>query len=324
MPPHKQKLIVLCGPTGVGKTELALQIAARFSCEIVGVDSMQVYRHMDIGTAKPTLAERKRIPHYLIDIVDPDDNYTLGRFVEDAGETIRTICSHGHIPLLVGGTGLYFRGVLEGVFDESALAAEDSGDNARQKSKAIKQALRKRLEAEGNEALYRELREVDPASAERIHPNDTQRLLRALEIYHATGIPWSQHLAGQQQKNPLYHALKIGLTLPRKDLYARIDGRVRLMVEQGLLAEVQKLLAMGYAPGLKAMQSIGYRHMLNFLDGTWTWDQAIEKLARDTRHYAKRQYTWFNNDPEILWHDVRKQDTIFATIAKSFAVSKRA
>jgi len=180
MPTHKQKLIVLCGPTAVGKTELSLQIAERFSCEIVGVDSMQVYRYMDIGTAKPTLAERARIPHYLIDIIAPDDNYTLGRFVKDAEEAIRTICSHENIPLLTGGTGLYFRGLLEGVFDENSFAVEDSGAGEREEIKSSTHTLRKRLHAAGNDVLHRELGEVDPDSAGRIHHNDTQRLIRAL------------------------------------------------------------------------------------------------------------------------------------------------
>jgi tRNA dimethylallyltransferase len=310
----RKKILILCGPTAVGKTELSLQISELFSCEIVGVDSMQVYRHMDIGTAKPTPAERARIIHYLIDIADPDENYTLGRFVKDANEAIRTIDSHKSIPLLAGGTGLYFKGLFEGLFDENSIAGENDSGGRQEKIKSPKETLRKRLHAKGNEVLYRELGEVDPDSAKRVHPNDTQRLRRALEIFYSTGIPWSQHLKNQRKKTPQYQALKIGLTRPRKDLYARIDRRVRLMAEQGLLAEVEKLLAMGYDKELKAMQSIGYRHMLNFLNGNWTWEQTLEKLARDTRHYAKRQYTWFNNDPEILWHDVLEKDTIFKDI----------
>jgi tRNA dimethylallyltransferase len=311
---QRKKILVLCGPTAVGKTELSLQIAEMFSCEIVGVDSMQVYRHMDIGTAKPTLAERARINHYLIDIAEPDENYSLGRFVKDANEAIRTISTHENIPLLAGGTGLYFRGLFEGLFDENSIAVGNDSEDQREKVESPKEALRKRLHAEGNEVLYRELCEVDPGSAERIHPNDIQRLLRALEIFYSTGIPWSQHLKNQRKKTSQYSALKIGLTRPRKNLYTRIERRVRLMAEQGLLAEVENLLAMGYDKELKAMQSIGYRHMLNFLSGSWTWDQTLEKLARDTRHYAKRQYTWFNNDPEILWHDVHEEDAILKDI----------
>ena len=297
-------LLVLCGPTAVGKTELSLQIAERFSCEIVGVDSMQIYRHMDIGTAKPTVAERSRIPHYLIDIVDPDEDYTLGTFVRDAEEAIQSIYSHKNIPLLTGGTGLYLKGLLNGVFDELVGSEKESATTPK-KTDTIKQNLRKRLAEEGSKKLHNELAEFDPESAQRIHPNDVQRILRGLEIFYSTGIPWSKHLANQSQKNLRYQALKIGLTRPRKELYARIDLRVQQMAEQDLLTEVKNLLAMGYDNKLKSMQSIGYRHMINFIEGNWSWEQTLEFLARDTRHYAKRQYTWFNNDPEIIWHDVR-------------------
>ena len=310
------KIIVLCGPTAVGKTDLSLLIAETFSCEIVGVDSMQVYRHMDIGTAKPTQAERARINHYLIDIVDPDDNYSLGRFVKDAQEAIRKINSHNNIPLLVGGTGLYLKGLLQGLFAEDYLAAEAGDNEGKSCTESVRDDLRKRLLETGNETLYRELAEVDPDSAERIHPNDTQRLLRGLEIFYTTGIPWSRHLTGQRKNTTQYQTLKIGLTRPRQELYERIDKRVCLMAEQGLLDEVKMLLAMGYAKELKAMQSIGYRHMINFLDNKWTWEQTLELLARDTRHYAKRQFTWFNNDKEISWYDVRQQDTILKEIKR--------
>ena len=277
---------------------------------------MQVYRHMDIGTAKPTQGERERIKHYLIDIIDPDENYTLGRFVNDATEAIQKVCSHNNIPLLVGGTGLYFKGLLQGVFAEDDYAVEVAADRKKGSTCSVKEELRRRLEVEGNASLYRELEEVDPDSAERIHPNDTQRLLRGLEIFHTTGIPWSRHLADQRKKTAQYKTLKIGLTRPRQELYERIDKRVRLMAEQGLLDEVKKLLAMGYDKKLKAMQAIGYRHMINFLDGKWTWEQTLELLARDTRHYAKRQFTWFNNDKEILWYDLRQQDTIVKDIKR--------
>ena len=310
------KIIVLCGPTAVGKTDLSLLIAETFSCEIVGVDSMQVYRHMDIGTAKPTQAERARINHYLIDIVDPDDNYTLGRFVKDAQEAIRKINSHNNIPLLVGGTGLYLKGLLQGLFAEDYLAAEADDYEGKSCTESVRDDLRKRLLETGNETLHRELAEVDPDSAERIHPNDTQRLLRGLEIFYTTGIPWSRHLTDQRKNTTQYQTLKIGLTRPRQELYERIDKRVCLMAEQGLLDEVKMLLAMGYAKELKAMQSIGYRHMINFLDNKWTWEQTLELLARDTRHYAKRQFTWFNNDKEISWYDVRQQDTILKEIKR--------
>ena len=315
-------LLVLCGPTAVGKTELSLQIAERFSCEIVGVDSMQLYRHMDIGTAKPTAAERARIPHYLVDIVDPDEDYTLGTFIKDAEAAIQTIHSHDNIPILTGGTGLYIRGLLNGVFDGDFAGSEREPETNTKKNDAIKKDLRNRLAEEGKEKLHNELAEFDPESAQRIHPNDAQRILRGLEIYYCTGIPWSKHLANQSERNLRYRALKIGLTRPRKELYARIDQRVLQMAELGLLSEVKKLIDMGFDKKLKSMQSIGYRHMINFIDGKWSWEQTLELLARDTRHYAKRQYTWFNNDPEIIWHDVRETDNIFAAV-KDFLIKNK-
>lgn len=309
--PDSSLLLVLCGPTAVGKTELSLRIAEQFACEIIGVDSMQVYRYMDIGTAKPSTEERARIPHHLIDIVDPDENYTLGTFIRDAESAIRTIAAHDRIPLLAGGTGLYFKGLLNGVFDEDFLKTAIQDGLAK---KTIKEKLRRRLAREGSKTLHMELAAIDPPSARRIHPNDVQRTLRGLEIFYATGIPWSEHLATRNKNKNRYQVLKIGLTRPRKELYARIDQRVGEMAEHGLLAEVQRLLEMGYDKNLKSMQSIGYRHMINFIDGRWSWDETLEFLARDTRHYAKRQYTWFNKDPDIIWHDVDKPENILAEI----------
>jgi tRNA dimethylallyltransferase len=306
-------LLFLSGPTAVGKTELSLQIAERFSCEIIGVDSMQVYRYMDIGTAKPTVAERSRIPHYLIDIVDPDVNYTLGTFVRDAEEAIQNIFSNKNIPLLAGGTGLYFKGLLKGVFDEFAGTDGGSATNP-EKRKLIKKNLQERLKEEGSSRLHSDLAALDPESAERIHPNDIQRIFRGLEIFYSTGIPWSRHLANQSGKKARYRVLNVGLTRPREELYTRIDQRVQQMAEQGLLTEVENLLTMGFDSTLKSMQSLGYRHMINFIEGNWSWEQTLELLARDTRHYAKRQFTWFKNDSEIIWHDVRETDAIFDDI----------
>lgn len=278
---------------------------------------MQVYRHMDIGTAKPSREERNRVPHHLIDIVDPHEHYTLGRFVKDADKAIEKIYLHNKIPLLAGGTGLYFKGLFQGVFAENDLLTEHAENEENQKKIAfIRDELRKRLRKEGNETLHRELIDIDPESAERIHPNDTQRLLRGLEIFYVTGIPWSQHLANQSRSSRRYQLIKIGLSRPRPELYKRIDKRVQIMVKKGLLEEVKKLLAMGYSRKLKAMQAIGYRHMINFLEGSWNWNQTLALLARDTRHYAKRQFTWFNNDPEISWYDVQQKSKIIQDIEK--------
>ena len=324
--PEKQKpsLLVLCGPTAVGKTELALLIAERFGCEIISVDSMQVYRYMDIGTAKPTIAERTRIPHYLIDIVDPDENYTLGSFIKDAESAVKQITSHEKIPLLAGGTGLYFKGFLDGVFAEDKIIdAKDQCEDKREIN-SLRNSLHKRLDKEGSATLHRELALLDPESAARIHPNDTQRLLRGLEIYYLTGITWSQHLANQTKRPHRYRACKIGLTRPRKDLYTRINIRVHHMVAEGLLSEVRNLLARGYDKNLKSMQSIGYRHMINFIENKWSWEKSLELLARDTRRYAKRQYTWFAGDSEIKWYGVNETETIFHAIELFLAQTNKA
>jgi tRNA dimethylallyltransferase len=310
------KLLVLLGPTAVGKTELSLKVAEQFSCEIIGVDSMQVYKYMDIGTAKPTENERSRVPHHLIDIVYPDENYTAGRFVADAQNAIQTIQKNQHMPLLTGGTGLYLKGLLQGLFDENNHDHDADNRSASGETESIRQHLRKRLAEEGREQLFAELNEVDPDSAKRIHPNDTQRLLRALEIFKKTGMPWSKHLVKQQGKNIQYNVLKLGLTSSREELYKRIDQRVQVMIELGLLDEVRKLLDLGYHGDLKSMQSIGYRHMVNYIRKEWDWQESLDLLARDTRRYAKRQYTWFNQDPEVIWFEVSQQDAILAEINK--------
>jgi tRNA dimethylallyltransferase len=287
--PVNEPVLVLIGPTAVGKTALSLALAERFSCEIVGLDSMQIYRHMDIGTAKATAEERARVSHHLIDVVNPDEEYHVARYVADATEACRQIVARGNRPLLVGGTGLYLKGLLEGLFEMPGVP------------ETVRASLRQRLAEEGRAVLFAELSLCDPESAERIHPNDTHRLLRALEIFQATGRSWSEHLREQQARPALTTVLQIGLHCEREALYERINLRVEKMVEEGLLAEVEKLLAMGYDPGLKAMQSIGYRHMLQYLQGQWDWDETLFLLARDTRRYAKRQMTWFGNDPNIRW-----------------------
>ena len=297
-------IIAMVGPTAIGKTELALDIAAQFSCEIIGADSMQVYRYMDIGTAKPSLEERNRVPHHLIDVADPDEDYSAGRYVIDAEQAIRIVRRNSSIPFLVGGTGLYLRGLTEG------LTELHSGDPL------VREELKKILaEEKGRELLYDELIRVDPESAARIHPNDSQRLLRALEIYRTTGTPWSQHLEKEQHPDRFEKILKIGLTCERDVLYQRINTRTKLMVEQGLEQEVRMLLDRGYHGRLKSMQSIGYRHMVNYIEGRWPLEKTLELLARDTRHYAKRQYTWFNKDREIRWFAPTQREEIFRSIA---------
>jgi len=305
--PISEPVLILIGPTAVGKTALSLALAERFSCEIVGLDSMQIYRHMDIGTAKATAEERALVPHHLLDMVDPDEEYHVARYVADATEACRQIIVRGNRPLLVGGTGLYLKGLLEGLFEIPPVP------------ETIRASLNQRLAEEGRAVLFAELSQCDPESAIRIHPNDTHRLLRALEIFQATGRPWSEHLREQQVQPALSNVLQLGLLAERTALYERINLRVEQMVAEGLLAEVEKLLAMGYDPSLKAMQSIGYRHMVQFLQGEWDWDETLFLLARDTRRYAKRQMTWFGNDPDIRWFAPTDTGPIFEGIESFLA-----
>jgi len=299
MKSERSAIIALVGPTAIGKTELSLAVAEQFSCEIIGVDSMQVYRYMDIGTAKPTIEEQKRVPHHLIDVVDPDVDYSVGRYVDDAEQAIQIIEQNNHIPLLVGGTGMYLRGLLEG------LAEFQTTDSS------VRENLKQRLaERDGRQQLYTELVRLDPESAARIHPNDSQRLLRALEIYQTTGMPWSQHLLAGRKDKKCQNIIKIGLICDRDVLFGRINSRVEQMIDQGLEEEVRTLLAQGFHKNLKSMQAIGYRHMVHYLAGDWTFAETMELLARDTRHYAKRQYTWFRNDPDINWFQPSQRDGI--------------
>lgn len=281
--------VCLIGPTAIGKTGLSLNLASELNAEIVSVDSMQVYRHLDIGTAKATIEERQQVPHHLIDIVDPDTEYHVARYITDAAAAIADIRGRGKLPLLVGGTGLYLKGLLEGLLAIPPIPPE------------VREELRQRLEREGEGALRIKLARIDPESARRIPVNDRQRLLRALEIEAATGIPWSHYLADREQTPLLGNVLVIGLDCDRERLYQRINVRVAEMVTSGLRHEVEEVLAMGYTPTLKPLQSIGYRHMIEYLRGNWGWEQSLELLARDTRRYAKRQLTWFRHMAGVRW-----------------------
>jgi tRNA dimethylallyltransferase len=289
---NRKKVIMLAGPTAVGKTELSLIIGKTFSAEIIGVDSMQIYRHMNIGTAKPSKEERSILPHHLIDFILPDQEYHAGRFVKDSNKAINKIRENNNIPLLVGGTGLYYKALFEGLFEMPEIPF------------ACRAEVKEKINSCNRQEMHSLLLQVDKESAKRIHPNDTQRLSRALEVYWGTGISWSTHLKQQRvMKRAEFKddIIKIGLTHGREKLYKRINLRTEIMLEKGLIGEVEKLLSMGYSPELSSMQSIGYRHVLNYLNKSWTYDKTVELLARDTRRYAKRQYTWFNKDKEIQW-----------------------
>ena len=297
-------VLALVGPTAIGKTALSLHLAERFNAEIISVDSMQVYRFMDIGTAKVTLEERARIPHHLIDVVNPDEEYDAASFVADALRAIKEIHQRGKLALLTGGTGLYLRSLVDGLFTGIGQFPE------------IREQLQQRLLLDGSHKLHEELSRFDRYSAERIHVNDTHRLLRAIEVYQATGKPWSEHISEHQlAKKPRFtNMLQIALTCDRDLLYRRIDLRTRIMLENGLEREVRDLLSRGYGPELKSMQAIGYRHMNNFLGHTWDMAETERLLARDTRHYAKRQYTWFKALPDLQWFDIQDQDAVIKKV----------
>lgn len=286
-------VLILVGPTAIGKTALSLMLAERYGCEIISVDSMQVYRYMDIGTAKPSPEEQEKVAHHLIDMVDPDGQFDAAQFVKYAIQAINLIISAGKIPLLTGGTGMYLKALLKGLF-----SFETASDQAVRKDIAL------RLEKEGHSSLFAMLRKVDPETAARIHPNDTQRLLRALEIFLVSGKPWSEHLKDQPEPPVQFNKLlQIGLTCDRRLLYDRIEKRSKLMLDAGLIREVEGLREMGYTSDLTSMQSIGYRHVNNFIDGVWDHDKMMRLLIRDTRRYAKRQLTWFGNNSDLQWVD---------------------
>ena len=296
------KLLCLLGPTAVGKTEIAIQLAQRLDAEIVSVDSRQIYRQMDIGTAKPTPEERQSARHHLIDCVDISQPFSVADYQSLADAAIADIQNRGKRVLLVGGAGLYFRAVVDGLF-------EGPGADP---------ALRKRLEGEaaqfGVDALHKRLQTCDPESAERIHPNNLVRVIRALEVYELTGTPMSEL---QQQWHPekqRYPFIAFGLTMQRVLLYSRIEQRVDVMLANGLITEVESLLAAGYARDSVALQSFGYRELIAYLDGDCTYLEAILQLKQNTRRFAKRQLTWFRKDTRIEWLDRESTPDIISHI----------
>ncbi|MEI2280122.1 tRNA (adenosine(37)-N6)-dimethylallyltransferase MiaA [Paenibacillus polysaccharolyticus] len=288
----KPKLLVLVGPTAVGKTRLSIELAQAFNCEIISGDSMQVYREMDIGTAKITTEEMKGIPHHLIDIHEPEYPYSVAEFQESCTRLIPEIHARGKLPFIVGGTGLYVESVCYG------FQFSDSGSD-----EAFREEQFSYAQQHGAQALHDRLREVDPASADRLHANDQRRIVRALEIFHLTGEKWSEQLAVQKKESP-YDLLIIGLTMDRQKLYARVEERIDLMIEQGLVDEVKALLERGVARGHISMQGLGYKEIAAYLQGEVSWDAAVEWLKRDTRRFAKRQLSWFRHMKDIQWVDM--------------------
>ncbi|HEY5674575.1 MAG TPA: tRNA (adenosine(37)-N6)-dimethylallyltransferase MiaA [Malonomonas sp.] len=290
MSQNQQPLLVICGPTASGKTAWALQLARRYPLEIISADSRQVYRQMDIGTAKASAAERAQIPHHMIDLIDPDQEFSVADFVDQARPLIDQIHQAGKLPCVVGGTGLYIRALLGG------LAPVPSGDEA------LRAELHQRESSEGAGTLHRELLQVDPVSAAAIHPNNLIRLVRALEVYHLSGQPLSELQAGHRFAEQPYRVMKLAPQQERDQLYRRIDSRAKQMLEEGLIAETEWLVAR-YSANLKALQTLGYREVLGYLARELDATQLLETIAQHTRQYAKRQLTWFRKEPEIIWVD---------------------
>lgn len=284
----KPKIVIILGPTAVGKTDLALDLATNFDGEIISADSMQVYRHLDIGTSKPSLVERERVPHHLIDIVDPDGEFNAALFSGLAEAIIRDRRGQKTI-FVVGGTGLYIR-VLTGGIIEGTGPDED-----------LRKSYRDELEREDLSTLYERLRKLDSQAAGRIHPNDAVRVIRALEIAELTGEPISEKQGQHGFREARYDCLKIGLYRDREELYRRIDSRAEKMVEAGLVDETAKILGMGYSEKIKPLQSLGYKYFIHYLKGESTLDGALRSMQRDTRHYARRQMTWFRGEGDIEW-----------------------
>jgi tRNA dimethylallyltransferase len=250
---------------------------------------MQVYRYLDIGTSKPAPAQQETVPHHLLSIVNPDEDFSAAQFKEHARQAIADISGRGLLPLVVGGTGLYIRALTRGLFAAPG------------KNEEFRAQLRSRAEREGGESLHRQLQEQDPTAAQKINPRDTMRIIRALEVLYLTGVPISRHQQAHAFDDAPYEVLKIGLLRERDELYRRIEERVEQMLAEGLLKEVAALLSRGYAASLKALQSIGYKQMAAVIEGRLTWEEAVLQMKRDTRRLAKRQLTWFRHDPEIVW-----------------------
>jgi len=314
----KPSLLVLVGPTAVGKTKLSLHLAADYGAEIISGDSMQVYRGMDIGTAKATPEERSAVTHHLIDIHEPDHPFSVAEFQHRARHLIADIHERGKLPFIVGGTGLY----VESVCYDFQFTEQGSDE-------AYREELQIYAERNGNEALLERLREIDPETAERLHANDRRRIIRAMEVYRLTGERLSDQLKVQKKQSP-YELCIVGLTMDRALLYKRIEERIDLMIEQGLVEEVRRLREKGYGMQHISMQGLGYKEILSYLDGALTLEEAVAQLKQDTRRYAKRQLSWFRHMKQIEWVDVTELgnfsthlDQIRAIIADKLKIERQ-
>lgn len=308
----KRPLVILTGPTAVGKTALSVALAKAIGGEIISADSMQVYRHMDIGSAKVTKEEMDGVPHHLIDVLEPTEEFNVVLFQQMARQAVEEICGRGHIPILVGGTGFYIQALLYDInFTEND---EDA---------AFRHSLEELAKREGPEALYERLRAVDPESCESIHAHNVKRVIRAIEFYEKTGKKISAHNREQRQNSSPYRFAYFVLNDEREAVYRRIDERVDLMMKKGLVEEVRALQAMGCKQGMVSMQGLGYKEILSCLEGEISLEEAVYLIKRDTRHFAKRQITWFKREKEVIWveknafdHDSQKIQTFVQEILR--------
>ena len=291
----KKPLIVLTGPTAVGKTSLSIALARAVEGEIISADSMQVYKHMDIGSAKIKKEEIEGIPHYLIDVLEPDEEFHVVRFQEMAKEAMKEIYSKGKIPILTGGTGFYIQAVVKDI---------DFSQDTEKSS--VRERLENLAQEKGGEYLHELLAQRDPESAEKIHPNNIKRVIRALEYYELTGEKISLHNEREGEKVSPYNTAYFVLNDHRERLYERIDRRVDQMLDEGLVEEVRRLAQMGYTRDMVSMQGLGYKEILAYLEGEYSLEEAVYVLKRDTRHFAKRQLTWFRREKDVIW--VKKPD----------------
>ena len=288
----KKPLIILTGPTAAGKTDTSIELAKAVDGEIISADSMQVYRHMDIGSAKIMPEEMKGVPHHLIDVLEPEEDFNVVRFQSLAKKAIDEICSRGKIPILTGGTGFYIQAVLYDID-----FTENDGDMS------YRTFLEETAREKGAQYLHAMLSQADPESAEQIHAHNVKKVIRALEFYHQTGEKISEHNAREREKTSVYNSAYFVLTQERSTLYERIDRRVDRMMEMGLLDEVKRLKARGLDRNSVSMQGLGYKEMLAFLEGEYPLDEAVRIIKRDTRHFAKRQLTWFRREKDVIWLD---------------------
>lgn len=301
--PHGRRVLVLVGPTASGKTPISLIIAEELEGEIISADSRQIYKFMDIGTAKPTPEERTRVRHYFVDELTPDHEFNAGEFGHRGREIIDDIFARRKQPLVVGGSGLYIQSLVDGFFD------------APPKDSELREKLYERLHREGGAALLKELQNVDPVAAAEMLPTNTRRIVRALEVFHLTGTPLSQHHAMQRTERN-FEPVFVGLQWERKELYRKINERVDRMMAIGFIEEVEMLRRKGYDPSLNALQTVGYREVFDYFEGKTTKDRMIELIKQNSRRYAKRQLTWFNHDKRIKWFHMSNEKDL-GEVAKS-------